>query len=110
SLPAIGALGFCWGMGFWTASMQTIALVLVAVAIAVAIAFPLGILASHDKRVERALRPVLDVMQTVPPWIYLIPAVIIFSLGPVPALIATIIYGVPPMLRLTTRSEEHTPQ
>ena len=97
-------------MGLWTASMQTIALVLVAVAISVAIAFPLGILASRDKRLERALRPVLDVMQTVPPWVYLIPAVIFFSLGPVPALIATVVYGVPPMLRLTTLALNQVPK
>ncbi|MFC3568820.1 ABC transporter permease [Paracoccus simplex] len=95
-------LGFCWLMGLWQASMQTIALVLVAVLIAVAIAFPLGILAARRPRVEAALRPILDVMQTVPPWVYLIPAVMIFSLGRVPAIIATIVYGIPPMLRLTT--------
>jgi glycine betaine/proline transport system permease protein len=83
---------------------------LVAVAISVAIAFPLGILASRDKRLERALRPVLDVMQTVPPWVYLIPAVIFFSLGPVPALIATVVYGVPPMLRLTTLALNQVPK
>lgn len=110
SLLAIGALGFCWGMGLWTASMQTIDLVVVAVAIAVAIAFPLGIWASRDKRVERAIRPVLDVMQTVPPWVYLIPAVIIFSLGRVPALIATVVYGMPPMLRLTTLALNQVPK
>ena len=110
SLLAICALGFCWVMGLWTASMQTIALVLVAVTISVAIAFPLGILASRDKRLERALRPVLDVMQTVPPWVYLIPAVIFFSLGPVPALIATVVYGVPPMLRLTTLALNQVPK
>ncbi|MCZ0960996.1 ABC transporter permease [Paracoccus benzoatiresistens] len=95
-------LGFCWLAGLWEASMQTIALVVVAVAIAVAVAFPLGILAARRARVEAALRPVLDVMQTVPPWVYLIPAVMIFSLGRVPAIIATIVYGIPPMLRLTT--------
>ncbi|MDS9469840.1 ABC transporter permease subunit [Paracoccus sp. MBLB3053] len=95
-------LGFCWGMGLWKASMETIALVVVAVLIAVVIAFPLGILAARRPAVEAALRPVLDVMQTVPPWVYLIPAVMIFSLGRVPAIIATIVYGVPPMLRLTT--------
>lgn len=110
SLLAIGALGFCWVMGLWTASLQTIALVLVAVAISVAIAFPLGILAARDKRLERIFRPVLDVMQTVPPWVYLIPAVIFFSLGPVPALIATVIYGVPPMLRLTTLALNQVPK
>ncbi|MDF3608142.1 ABC transporter permease subunit [Paracoccus sp. DMF-8] len=95
-------LAFCWLVGLWTASMQTVALVVVAVAIAVAIAFPLGILAARRPRIETALRPVLDVMQTVPPWVYLIPAVMIFSLGRVPAIIATIVYGIPPMLRLTT--------
>lgn len=95
-------LGFCWLMGLWTASMQTLALVVVAVIIAVAVAFPLGILAARRRRVETALRPILDVMQTVPPWVYLIPAVMIFSLGRVPAIIATIVYGIPPMLRLTT--------
>ncbi|GLK65065.1 ABC transporter permease [Paracoccus kondratievae] len=95
-------LGFCWLTGLWQASMQTIALVLVAVLIAVAIAFPLGIIAARRPGVEAALRPILDVMQTVPPWVYLIPAVMIFSLGRVPAIIATIVYGIPPMLRLTT--------
>lgn len=110
SVLAVCALGFCWAMGLWAASMQTIALVLVAVTISVAIAFPLGILASRDKRVERALRPVLDVMQTVPPWVYLIPAVIIFSLGSAPALIATVVYGVPPMLRLTTLALNQVPR
>lgn len=95
-------LGFCWLAGLWEASMQTIALVVVAVVIAVAVAFPLGILAARRASVEAALRPVLDVMQTVPPWVYLIPAVMIFSLGRVPAIIATIVYGIPPMLRLTT--------
>jgi glycine betaine/proline transport system permease protein len=109
-LLAVGTLGFCWAMGLWTASMQTIALVLVAVTISIAIAFPLGILASRDKRFERAIRPVLDVMQTVPPWVYLIPAVIIFSLGCVPALIATVVYSVPPMLRLTTLALNQVPK
>lgn len=110
SLLAICALGFCWLMGLWMASMQTIALVLVAVMISVAVAFPLGILAARHRGLERALRPVLDVMQTVPPWVYLIPAVIFFSLGPVPALIATVVYGVPPMLRLTTLALSQVPK
>lgn len=103
-------LAFCWLMGLWTASMQTIALVVVAVLIAVAIAFPLGILAARRPVIEKALRPVLDVMQTVPPWVYLIPAVMIFSLGRVPAIIATIVYGIPPMLRLTTLAFRGVPR
>ncbi|MDR0278890.1 MAG: ABC transporter permease subunit [Paucimonas sp.] len=99
---AVVMLGFCLLSGFWTASMQTIALVTVAVIISVAIAFPLGVLASRIKRLDAVLSPILSVMQTVPPWVYLIPAVMVFSLGKVPAILATIIYGIPPMLRLTT--------
>jgi len=104
------ALAFCFLAGFWQASMQTLALVTVAVIISVLIAFPLGVLASRRKRVENMIRPVLDIMQTVPPWVYLIPAVMIFSLGRVPAIIATIVYGVPPMLRLTTLAFNQVPK
>ncbi len=104
------SLFFCWLAGFWTASMQTLALVTVAVIISVLIAFPLGILASRHKKFEATVRPVLDIMQTVPPWVYLIPAVMIFSLGRVPAIIATIVYGIPPMLRLTTLAFNQVPK
>lgn len=107
---ALVALGFCLVMDLWKQSMETIALVTVSVAISVAIAVPLGILAARRPRFETALRPVLDIMQTVPPWVYLIPAVIIFSLGQVPAIMATIIYGIPPMLRLTTLAFKQVPK
>jgi glycine betaine/proline transport system permease protein len=103
-------LGFCLAVGLWEASIQTITLVTIAVAISVAVAFPLGVLASRYKGLEAVLRPILDIMQTVPPWVYLIPAVIIFSLGSVPAIIATIIYGIPPMLRLTTLAFNQIPR
>jgi len=102
-------LGFCLLVGLWQASMQTVALVTVAVAISVLVAFPIGILCSRHKTLEAVVRPVLDVMQTVPPWVYLIPAVMIFSLGRVPAIIATIVYGIPPMLRLTTLAFNQVP-
>lgn len=104
------ALAFCFLSGLWTASMQTLALVTVSVIISVLIAFPIGILAARHRRFEAAVRPVLDVMQTVPPWVYLIPAVMIFSLGRVPAIMATIVYGVPPMLRLTTLAFKQVPK
>lgn len=103
-------LGFCLIVGLWTASMQTVALVTVAVLISVLIAFPIGVLCSRYKTLEAFVRPVLDVMQTVPPWVYLIPAVMIFSLGRVPAIIATIVYGIPPMLRLTTLAFNQVPR
>lgn len=104
------SLGFCWLMGLWAASMQTIALMVLAVTLSVVIAFPLGVMASRRKTVWSLLRPLLDMMQAVPPWVYLIPVVIIFGLGRTPALIATVIYGLPPMLRLTTLGLNHVPK
>lgn len=103
-------LAFCLFAGLWVASIQTIALVSVSVLISVAIAFPLGVLAARVKRVDEALLPILNIMQTVPPWVYLIPAVMLFSLGRVPAIIATIVYGIPPMLRLTTLAFKQLPK
>ncbi|WP_416423712.1 ABC transporter permease subunit [Pseudomonas sp. App30] len=101
---------FCLFSGLWLASLQTIALVSVAVLISVAVAFPLGVLAARVKRVDTLITPVLNIMQTVPPWVYLIPAVMLFSLGRVPAIIATIVYGIPPMLRLTTLAFKQLPK
>ena len=106
----VATLGFCVLNDQWTTTMQTLALMAVAVVVAVAIAFPLGVLASRSRRLEALLRPVLDIMQTVPPWVYLIPAVIFFSLGRVPALMATVVYGIPPMLRLTTLAFKQVPK
>lgn len=105
----LATLGFCVLNGQWVTTMQTLALMTVAVLIAVLIAFPLGVLASRSRRLETVLRPLLDIMQTVPAWVYLIPAVIFFSLGRVPALMATIVYGIPPMLRLTTLAFRQVP-
>ncbi|BCX18864.1 MAG: ABC transporter permease [Geminicoccaceae bacterium] len=110
ALLAVAALGFCGLVDLWEESMETLALVTVSVAVAVAIAVPFGILAARRRRFEAALRPVLDVMQTVPPWVYLIPAVIFFGLGQVPAIVATIVYGIPPMLRLTTLGFKQVPE
>lgn len=106
----VATLGFCVLNNQWDATMQTLALMLVAVVTAVLVAFPLGVLASRSKTLEAVFRPVLDIMQTVPPWVYLIPAVIFFSLGRVPALMATIVYGIPPMLRLTTLAFKQVPK
>ncbi|MHA6645449.1 ABC transporter permease [Mesorhizobium sp. A623] len=110
AILAVCTLSFCLLAGLWEDSMKTIALVSVAVIVSVLIAFPLGILASRVKGFETAVRPVLDIMQTVPPWVYLIPAVMLFSLGRVPAIMATIVYGIPPMLRLTTLAFNQVPK
>ncbi|MGD9917792.1 MAG: ABC transporter permease [Paenirhodobacter sp.] len=106
---AAASLGLCLAAGMWKEAMQTIALVSVSVTVSILVAFPLGLWAARRSRVEAVLRPVLDIMQTVPPWVYLIPAVMIFSLGKVPALIATVVYGIPPMLRITTLAFKEVP-
>ncbi len=108
-LTAVG-LVICLAMGMWLATMQTIALVLLAVLLSIALGIPLGIAISRNKRLQVLARPVLDLMQTLPPWVYLVPAVILFGLGTVPALISTIVYGVAPMVRLTILAMTQVPR
>ncbi len=89
-------------LGLWEQSIATLALVLVAVAVALLIGVPLGIWAGRHDRVERILRPILDGMQTIPAFSYLIPLVLLFSIGTTTALIATVIFALPPAVRLTS--------
>ena len=87
--------------GLFSLAMETLALVLTSTILCVALGVPLGILASRSDRFDGALRPVLDAMQTMPSFVYLIPVVMLFSLGKVPAVLATFVYAVPPIIRLT---------
>lgn len=87
--------------GLWVDTMTTLAMVTVATLVAVLIGLPLGILMARSDRVQSVLSPLLDVMQTLPSFVYLIPVVVIFGIGKVPGLIAVVIYAVPPMIRLT---------
>ena len=96
-----GSLLWIGFVGLWPSSMETLSLMLTSVAIATLIAIPIGIIASRNNTVDAALRPVLDAMQTMPAFVYLVPAIFFFGLGNVPAVIATIIYAVPPSIRLT---------
>lgn len=89
------------GVGQWVTSMQTLALVLVAAIIAVVIAVPLGIAAARNDTFSAILRPVLDLMQSMPAFVYLIPAIVFFSIGVVPGVVATVIFALPPGVRLT---------
>lgn len=89
------------GMDLWEASLQTLALVLVATLVAVAIAVPLGIWSARNDTVRAILKPVLDFMQTMPGFVYLIPAITFFSIGVVPGVVATVIFALPPGVRLT---------
>jgi len=88
-------------MGYWEETMQTIALILVSAIIALAIGIPLGVWASRNNAVDHIIRPILDFMQTLPPFVYLIPAIIFFSVGNVPGVVATIVFALPPAVRLT---------
>ena len=88
-------------MGLWVATMQTLSLVLVATVVALAIAIPRGIWSARNDTVRAILKPVLDFMQTMPAFVYLIPAITFFSIGVVPGLVATVIFALPPGVRLT---------
>jgi glycine betaine/proline transport system permease protein len=88
-------------MGLWEESIQTLALMLAAVTLSLAVGVPLGIVAGRSDRFHRAISPVLDAMQIVPAFAYLMPVVILFSVGPAAAVIATMIYAVPPAVRIT---------
>jgi len=88
-------------MGLWEASVQTLALMLAAVTLCLAIGMPIGVLAGRSRRVHRAITPALDAMQIVPAFAYLMPVVILFSVGPAAAVICTMIYAVPPAVRIT---------
>ena len=88
-------------IGMWTSAMQSLALVLVAAGIAVVLSVPLGIWAARSDAASRVIKPVLDFMQTTPAFVYLIPALILFGIGPVPGIIATIVFAIAPGVRLT---------
>ncbi len=97
----VAALLFIMNQGYWAATVETIALVAVATLAATAIGVPLGIAAAHRPRLYAALRPVLDLMQTLPTFVYLIPTLVLFGLGVVPGLISTVIFALPAPVRLT---------
>ena len=100
--PMYAAMLFFIGMcGLWENMLETISMVIVAVFLSVMMGFPLGIIVVMSKRTSAVVRPILDLMQTMPAFVYLVPAVILFSPGKTPALIATTIYAVVPMVRMT---------
>lgn len=99
----VGALLMLAGMlGLWDLTMQTLALMLMATLISCLVGIPTGVLVAKVRVMRNILIPMLDIMQTMPSFVYLIPAIMLFGLGKVPAVLATIIYGVPPLIRLTS--------
>ncbi len=95
------ALLFILNQGYWAATLETLALVIVATLASALIGIPLGIAAAHRPRLFAALRPALDLMQTLPTFVYLIPTLVLFGLGVVPGLISTVIFALPAPIRLT---------
>ena len=101
ALFVAAALLFIMNQGYWLATLETLSLVTVAALVSAAIGVPVGIAAAHRPRLFTALRPVLDLMQTLPTFVYLIPTLVLFGLGVVPGLISTVIFALPAPIRLT---------
>ncbi|MEJ2509251.1 MAG: proline/glycine betaine ABC transporter permease [Gammaproteobacteria bacterium] len=108
-LLSLLGLGLLWNLQLWYPTIQTLTLVTIATAIAVAIGLPLGIWAALSPRARRVTMPVLDFMQTMPAFVYLIPAIPFFGLGPVSAIFSTVIFAMPPAIRLTVLGIEQVP-
>lgn len=100
-LLVIGSLLFIMNLGYWDATLETLSLVFVAALLSTVIGVPLGIATAHRPRLHAALRPLLDLMQTLPTFVYLIPTMVLFGLGVVPGLISTVIFALPAPIRLT---------
>lgn len=105
------AIGFplIWYMGLWADTMDTLSLIIASVFISLLIGIPLGIWTSKNETAWKFIRPVLDFMQTLPAFVYLIPAVLFFRLGPVPGVVATLIFSLPPAVRLTNLGIKQVP-
>ncbi|MBV7537846.1 proline/glycine betaine ABC transporter permease [Duganella sp. sic0402] len=96
------SLSLIFALGYWPQTMVTLGLTFSATCISLALGVPLGIWAAKSPRLRSAVRPLLDFMQTMPAFVYLIPAVMLFGLGRVPGVLATVIFAMPPAVRLTT--------
>ncbi|WP_020408062.1 choline ABC transporter permease subunit [Hahella ganghwensis] len=101
SIFVVLGLGLIWNLGYWQETIETLALVLFATGFCVLLGVPVGIAAAHRPWLYRGLRPLLDLMQTIPTFVYLIPTLTLFGLGVVPGLISTIIFAIAAPIRLT---------
>jgi len=101
--------GLIWYMGLWTLTVSTLSLVITSVVIALLLGIPIGIWSSKNDKVWGVVRPVLDFMQTLPAFVYLIPAVLFFRLGAVPGVVATLVFSLPPGVRLTNLGLRQVP-
>ncbi len=111
SVVLLTVLGFLFiiNQGYWEPTLKTLTLVLSSCFVCMAIGVPLGIAAAHRPALYAAMRPVLDLMQTLPTFVYLIPAIVFFGIGMVPGLLATVIFVIPAPIRLTQLGISSTP-
>ncbi|MCY1723451.1 proline/glycine betaine ABC transporter permease [Prolixibacteraceae bacterium Z1-6] len=98
-----------WAMGYWKEAVQTTTLVIVSTVIALVFGIPLGIWTARSNMANAIIRPILDLMQTMPAFVYLIPAIFFFSVGNTPGVIATVIFSLPPAVRLTSLGIRNVP-
>ncbi|MEQ5801078.1 proline/glycine betaine ABC transporter permease [Halomonas sp. H10-9-1] len=108
-IGAAAGLALIWNLGLWEPMIETLTLVVIATLVAVVIALPVGIAAALSERLYRLIMPVLDFMQTMPAFVYLIPAIPFFGIGSVSAIFATVIFSMPPAIRFTTLGIRQVP-
>ena len=100
-LGSVVAFLFIGYFGMWKDTMATLAIITVATLVCIVVGIPIGVLMSRSNRTEKAILPILDAMQTIPSFVYLIPILMLLGIGKVPGLIAVCIYAIPPIVRLT---------
>ncbi|MDT8861931.1 proline/glycine betaine ABC transporter permease [Alkalihalobacillus sp. MEB130] len=105
----VAGLLLIWNLGYWDQMIQTVALVLTAVFVTIVIGIPIGIWASQNMVVRQIVTPILDLMQTMPAFVYLIPAIFFFNIGVVPGVFASVIFAMPPTIRLTILGIQQVP-
>src|SRR5699024_6035452 len=101
AIGAVAGLALIWNLGLWIPMIETLTLVVIATLVAVVIAMPVGIAAALSERLYKMIMPVLDFMQTMPAFVYLIPAIPFFGIGSMSAIFATVIFSMPPAIRFT---------
>ncbi|WP_308427185.1 proline/glycine betaine ABC transporter permease [Litchfieldella qijiaojingensis] len=110
AIGAVAGLALIWNLGLWNPMIESLTLVVIATLVAVVIALPVGIAAALSERLYRTIMPVLDFMQTMPAFVYLIPAIPFFGIGSVSAIFATVIFSMPPAIRFTTLGIRQVPK
>lgn len=109
AIGAAAGMALIWNLGLWDPMIETLTLVVIATLVAVVMAIPVGIAAALSERLYRVIMPVLDFMQTMPAFVYLIPAIPFFGIGSVSAIFATVIFSMPPAIRFTTLGIRQVP-